>query len=188
MRDAIVTRNPDEELPVPSKWVDFYYETPGDSQGSLLVMVQLIPQEGRTIPRPLKNNITPATRKAYIELILIGIRDMAPYNFQAMTAPFLELELNSFGSSYLSTTQSSKRPTPDNPNFLEKIIMPVQLPEHSIFCSPLQVRVIYLCCCQFVRSSSCISSHYFAICVSSLCSTFAILHRKIISSPLLFSP
>jgi len=140
MRDAIVTHNPDEPLPIPSKWLDFFYEVPGDSQGSLLVMVQIIPQEGRVIPKPLRNNITPATRKAYLELILIGIRDMAPFNFQSMCAPFVEIELNSFGSSYLSTTGSSKRPVPDNPNFLEKIVMPVMLPEHSIFCSPLQVR------------------------------------------------
>jgi hypothetical protein len=67
------------------------------------------------------------------------MRDLAPYNFQAMSAPFLEIELNSFGSTYLSTTASSKRPEPENPNFLEKIIMPVELPEHSVFASPLQV-------------------------------------------------
>jgi hypothetical protein len=78
-------------------------------------------------------------QQAFIELILIGMRDLAPYNFQAMSAPFLEIELNSFGSTYLSTTASSKRPEPENPNFLEKIIMPVELPEHSVFASPLQV-------------------------------------------------
>lgn len=140
MQDAVISANPDEPLPIPSKWINFFYEEPGDTQGSLLVMVQLIPTLGRSIPKPIREGITPATRKAYIELILIGIRDMAPYNFQSMCAPFLEVELNSFGSSYLSTTASSKRPEPENPNFLEKIVMPVMLPEHSIFSTPLQIR------------------------------------------------
>jgi hypothetical protein len=140
LQDAILSKNADDPLPIPTKWVDFFFEVPGDSQGQLLVNVQLIPTLGKSIPKPIREGITPATRKAFIELILIGIRDMAPYNFQSMCAPFVEIELNSFGSSYVSTTAPSKRPEPENPNFLEKIVMPVLLPEHSIFSSPLQIR------------------------------------------------
>jgi len=139
MQDSVVTANPDAELPTPSQWSDFFYETPGDSTGQLLTMVQLIPTLGKQISRD-PAPIVPDTRKAYLELILIGIRHMSPYNFQAMQSPFLQFELNSFGSTYLLETASSKRPDPSNPNFLEKIVMPVMLPEHSVFSSPLQVR------------------------------------------------
>jgi len=138
MRDAIVS-TADSPLPIPTKWLDFYYETPGDSQGSLLVLVQLIPTLGRIIPPPANAEIEIDTQKATIELILIGIRDLAAYNFQAMSAPFVEIEMNSFGSTYNFVTAPSKRPDPDNPNFLEKIVMPVLLPLHSVFCTPLQV-------------------------------------------------
>lgn len=141
LSDALVSQSADDVLPTPSKWMEFFFEEPGDGQGTLLVQVQLIPTYGKSIPKPVRlGGITPESRKAYIELILIGVRDMAPYNFQSMVSPFLEIELISFGSSYLSTTAPSKRPEPSNPNFLERIVLPVMLPEHSIFSTPLQIR------------------------------------------------
>eukprot|EP01034_Spumella_vulgaris_P027083 gene27083-33756_t len=138
MQDAVITQNVDDPLPDP-KWVDFFREVPKDGQGHLLTLVQLIPTMGKTLSKKADPIKVPC-RDAYIELILIGVRDMSPFNFQAMQHPFMEIELNSFGTSYLSCTKASKRPSPSNPNFLEKIIMPVKLPENSIFASPLQVR------------------------------------------------
>lgn len=138
MEDAVITPTIDAELPNP-KWVKFFREVPGDGQGELLTLVQLIPTMGKTLPKEAKKIDIPCV-DANIELILIGVRDMAPFNFQAMQAPFLEIELNSFGTSYISQTQTSKRPNPSNPNFLEKIVMPVKLPVNSIFASPLQMR------------------------------------------------
>jgi len=139
IHDAIVTPDYEAPLPVPSVWSDFFFEKPGDSEGQLLTLVQLIPTLGKVIPKTCAP-IIPETKKAWIELILIGIRDMAPYNFQNMKSPFVEIELNSFGSEYLSETSPSKRPEPMNPNFLEKIKMEVQLPLESVFSSPLQIR------------------------------------------------
>lgn len=78
------------EFPEPT-WFDFFKEVKGDGQGKLLVLVQLIPKLGRNISKEPTINITPETESAYIELIALGIRDLAPYNFQAVQAPFLEL-------------------------------------------------------------------------------------------------
>jgi len=59
-----------------------------------------------------------------------------------MQNPFIEIELSSFGSSYKATTATSKKPDPSNPNFLERIMMPVALPLKSIFATPLQIRAL----------------------------------------------
>ena len=146
LQDAVVTEDPDQDILQDPRWYELYKEAPGDSQGALLVLVQLVPSMGRFAhkltgkERPAPRSIVPASREAFIEVIAVGIRDMAPYNFQSMQAPFLEIELNSMGAKYLQITQPSKRPNPSNPNFLEKLVLPCQLPIKSIYASPLQLR------------------------------------------------
>jgi hypothetical protein len=110
--------------------------------GELLVSIQLIPTLGRSIPKPKENPtiFDVPTRNAFIEFLVIGIRDMAPFNYQPMQSPFISVELNSFGSKFKSQTATSKKPEPANPNFLEKLIMPVVLPENALFSSPLQIK------------------------------------------------
>lgn len=59
-----------KDLPLP-KWVKFFREVPGDSQGEILMQVELIPTYGKRIHSSIQS-IEPPTRKAFIELILIG--------------------------------------------------------------------------------------------------------------------
>jgi hypothetical protein len=118
---------------------------PGDSQGELLLNVQVIRlSEDKNSDRDKlmkpPNSITPEMRDAFIEIIAIGIRDMTPFNFQPMVSPFLQLELNSTGASYLAETEPTRRPSPSNPNFLEKILIPCKIPWKSIYATPLQLR------------------------------------------------
>jgi hypothetical protein len=141
MKDhAIVSDEKDvTKLPDP-KWVEFFFEVPKDSQGELLISVQLVPTLGKgKIEQPPKTFEVP-TRPGFIEFLVIGIRDMAPYDFLPMQAPFIGLELSSFGSKYKSMTATSKKPDPSNPNYLEKIIMPVTLPDNALFSTPLQIK------------------------------------------------
>lgn len=138
MKDAVVTPDPDDPLPDPM-WREFFFEVPGDSQGAVLMHVQLIPTNGTQVPK-VPASIVPESRTAIIEFIVIGIRDMAPFNFQNMQNPFLAIELNSFGSTFLSETKPSKKPEPMNPNYLERILMPVELPLNSIYTTPLLIK------------------------------------------------
>lgn len=64
--------------------------------GALLISVQIIRKEnpGQTFSPP--PSIIPTMRKAYIEIIALGIRDMLPYNFVPMQNPYLEIEHYSF--------------------------------------------------------------------------------------------
>jgi len=97
-----------DKFPDPT-WEFFFKETAGDGQGAVLVSIQLIPTLGREISPVIAkpNPIIPKTRSAIVELIVIGCRDLAPYNFVPIQAPFLEMELSSFKSKFLSQTQIS---------------------------------------------------------------------------------
>ncbi len=140
LRDANVTT--DISSISDPKWFDLFKEVPNDADGQLLISVQLIPltvasTDTLKLPSP---SIVPELRDAFVEVIAIGIRDMAPYNFLPMQSPFLEIEIDSFGNRQLTSTTTSKKPTPSNPNFLERMCIPVKLPMKSLFAPPLQLR------------------------------------------------
>jgi hypothetical protein len=135
LRSAVVTTDPDADLPDP-KWYEFFKEVPDDGEGELLVQIQLIPSLGSSFVTEPKS-IIPETKDAFIEVLVIGVRDMSPYNFIPMQAPYLEIEMDSFGTKYKSGTNKSKKPNPSNPNFLEKLIIPVKLPIKSLYSAPL---------------------------------------------------
>ena len=122
-------------------WTDLFIELPGDTQGSLLtsVIVCMAPEEA--LPPP--ESIVPKTSERYIELILLGLRDLAPFNFQAIQNPFLEIEcLSADNTKEVYRTKAVKKPSPSNPNFLEHVkSMAVQLPDNPIFALPLFLRV-----------------------------------------------
>jgi hypothetical protein len=143
LQDAIRTMDPSQPLPRDPKWYSLFKEKPGDSQGAVLIAVELVPEMIITNKEVLKHksNIKPETVDAFIEIIAVGIRDLAPFNFQPMVFPFMEIELNTIGTKYLQSTAPSKVPNSSNPNFLEKIILPCALPKKSIFATPLQIRV-----------------------------------------------
>ncbi|RYH28939.1 hypothetical protein EON65_10350 [archaeon] len=122
-------------------WLKFFYEVPGDSQGEVLVAVQLIPTLGKTIPKPPKDEFTVQSRDAFIEFLVVGMRDMAPYMMQPIQNPFVNIELNSCGTRFATDTKKSKEPEPMNPNFLQRIVMPVKLPVNSLFTTPLLLKV-----------------------------------------------
>jgi hypothetical protein len=150
--DAFVSTDfniPGKDLPDP-KWYNFFREKPGDGHGKLLVLAQLIPTNGQSIPVPnfdkleerMKHlSIVPESKDCYIEMLAVGMRNLAPYRFLPMQNPFMEISLSSLGTVYDSKTKPSKLPSPANPNFLEVIKMAVKLPVKSIFASPINIRV-----------------------------------------------
>lgn len=131
----------DLSAPLPDPiWNDFYIEEPGDGAGKLLMSCQLIPKSTPDYIPPVAPSLEPAKKTAYLEVIALGIRNMAPFNFQAMTSPFLEIEYDSFGHKEIVTTEASKKPNPNDPNFLQRLVFEVQLPDNALFATPLHLR------------------------------------------------
>ena len=71
------------------------------------------------IPALPKNSIAPETYDAFVEMVVLGLRNLAPYKFVKMQNPYLEIEVSkSATSTTVVKTAPSKRPDSSNPNFL----------------------------------------------------------------------
>lgn len=149
LKEAYVLADPTDELPDPV-WRDFYLEEPGDGQGKFLIGIQLIQKPSPDYVPPAPLPLFPKLKEAWIEIIALGIRNMAPFNFQAMQNPFLQIDYDSFGKKDSINTESSKKPSPDNPNFLQRMVMAVHLPDNALFSTPLHLTAkvcSYYCMC-----------------------------------------
>jgi len=146
-----------DNVPKP-KWYDIMKEYKGDQVGQVLASFQLIkvkPGAEKTLPPP--PCIRPDYRDAAIEIVCLGIRDMVPYKFLPMQFPSLEFTLD--GAELRTTTKKdgseekslrpitnkmetkqSKTPRADNANFLERIVMDVQMPQDTLFAPPLKIK------------------------------------------------
>ena len=85
-------------------------------------MVELIPKmPDQIIPALPKNSIAPETYEAYVEMVILGLRNLAPYKFIKMQNPYLEIEVSKTATTNaITSTAPSKRPDASNPNFLGK--------------------------------------------------------------------
>ena len=106
-------------------------------------MVDLIPKEpGQIIEKLPDYHIRPETRDAWVEMVVLGLRSLTPYHFQLMQNPCLEIEVSNAGKEpTIVTTNNSKKPNTSNPNFLERLTIPISLPMNPIFAQPLFLRV-----------------------------------------------
>lgn len=56
--------------------------------------------------------------EAYLEITTLGCRNLIPYNFLPITLPRLEFVLETPDDTLSSKSPESKKPSPQNPNFL----------------------------------------------------------------------
>jgi hypothetical protein len=170
LREALFCRSNQLSDPlVDPQWQELFFEVPGDGQGAILILVQVIAKSSPTEQLPPPPSIIPKTKKAFIEIIALGLRNMVPFNFVPIQSPFLEIEHYSFteqdeadGSRKISNlfkqrhlddkpkksclvvktllkTGTSKLPVASNPNFLEKLTIQVTLPEKALYAQPLVI-------------------------------------------------
>lgn len=112
MDSAVVTEDPAQEITQDPVWRPLFRDKPGDTTGELLVMIQLVPlidSRGQPVPKSVlaikPRSIVPASRLAYIEVVAIGLRGLAPFNFEPIQQPYMEFELSSVGTQYHQTTK-----------------------------------------------------------------------------------
>jgi hypothetical protein len=129
------------QLPNP-RWYPLMFQEPGDSEGEILASIELIRKQFPDEEVPLSTTIVPKTRKAYLELTVLGLRSMEPFQFLPIQLPFVEFILG--GKDHASQemiTERSKRPSGNNPNFLQRIVKEVELPENAHFAPRLNIIV-----------------------------------------------
>ena len=106
-----------------------------------MLVVPIDPDELVEPPDP----IIPKTRPAFIEMVVVGLRNLAPYKYQNMVSPFLEIEPGAIADDMkhdVTRTKHSRKPSPSNPNFLERFVIETTLPQNPIFAQPLFIRAI----------------------------------------------
>ena len=129
-----------KDLPDP-KWVDFFYEKEGDGEGQLLASVQLIPSSPGHATEFPKTDIKPDHREAFLEITTLGCRNLIPYNFLPITLPRLEFVLALADETITLASPDSKKPSPQNPNFLRYDVLNVQkFPKKAIFAPRLLIK------------------------------------------------
>ncbi|EQC29479.1 hypothetical protein SDRG_12727 [Saprolegnia diclina VS20] len=135
--------NDAHEPPVP-EWYPLMQQEEGDTEGFILTSVIVVRKDRPDMIFPVPRPIVPKMRKAYLEIIVLGLRDMKPFQFMPMQLPFIEFTLG--GAKALQggeelVTERSKRPSAANPNYLHRIVQEVELPEDPLFAPVLGVLV-----------------------------------------------
>jgi len=128
------------EFPDP-KWVNFMIEKEGDAEGQLLALVQLIPSSPGHALVPPKPNVFPESMPAFLEITTLGCRNLIPYQFLPITLPRVQFVLQTAEELLELSSPDSKKPSPQDPNFLRYDIIKVEkFPVKSIFAPRLQVK------------------------------------------------
>eukprot|EP00752_Nemacystus_decipiens_P012043 g10677.t1 len=131
-----------ETLPAPPTptWESFFMESPGDGYGELLVSTQLIHTKSADMPEP--QSIIPETRLAYLDMVIMGIRNMRPYKYLPMQLPYCVFEVDDMdGTKRTVLTDTSNKPTGRDANFLQHIKLEVRLPLDVIYAPRVKIRV-----------------------------------------------
>ncbi|OQR94660.1 hypothetical protein THRCLA_08129 [Thraustotheca clavata] len=135
--------NDAHDPPVP-EWYPLMQQLEGDTDGFILCSVVVVRKDRPDMIFPKPREIIPKTRKAYLEIVVLGLRDMKPFQFMPMQLPFIEFSLGGAKTAQGGVelkTERSKRPSASNPNYLHRIVHEVELPEDPLFAPVLGVVV-----------------------------------------------
>jgi hypothetical protein len=125
------------------KWNDLYLDDPKDTSGRLLSAFQLIQKEiAHEIPLP---NLEPELRDCTIQIAIIGVRNLPPYQFRDVVAPMIEFDMGdrTDASKILRNSKPlipTSNPTSDF-NFVELIDIPYRLPIEELYSPWVNVRL-----------------------------------------------
>ncbi len=106
--------------------------------------MQLISTRAGAAPIPVPD-IHPQMVDSFVEIIAVGCRGLSAYNFLPIQNSHLTFEIGSRSvkggarGAVRAETASSRRPNGSNPNYLERIVLPVQLPLNPLYSPQLLV-------------------------------------------------
>ena len=111
--------------------------------GHVLLTFQLIQKsEAAQVVPFLPVSIRPRYQDWWLEVVALGCRKLASYKFMPAQHPYVELDTGDRSlTSNVKRTANSKKPSGTNPNFCERIVMPVQIPVNPLFAPALSMRL-----------------------------------------------
>eukprot|EP00003_Mantamonas_plastica_P023874 TRINITY_DN4363_c0_g1_i1.p1 TRINITY_DN4363_c0_g1~~TRINITY_DN4363_c0_g1_i1.p1 ORF type:complete len:910 (+),score=331.98 TRINITY_DN4363_c0_g1_i1:865-3594(+) len=123
------------------KWHEMYKDNRDEHQGSILASFQLIPEED-IAKFPAPETIVPQMKDCVFEISVVGLRNMLPYLFADISNPWLEFDCGDRSNEEnILRTQTCNEPSGKNPNHLEVLRMPIQLPLNPLYAPTINMRV-----------------------------------------------
>jgi hypothetical protein len=98
--------------------------------------------EKRLLSQPLTppKEIQPHMRRVWLDIHILGIRNLKKIGMSSIRKPFLQFDLASQTFGDLVRTAPSRVPSATNPNFQDRLVMETQVPEDPMFAPALEVR------------------------------------------------
>lgn len=104
-------------------------------QGKVLASLQLVQKGHLQVQLPPPPPINPPFRKAYLEIICVGVRHLKPFMLIAAQKPLLKFHVprdcncsNGCRDCRPYQTHASSRPNGPNANILHRVMMPILVP------------------------------------------------------------
>ncbi|CAI5741958.1 unnamed protein product [Peronospora destructor] len=124
------------------KWFPICYEKPGDTQGELLLSFDLLKKDTPGVIVEPPESIRPPAEEAFVEIMCLGCRGLQPTGFMPINTPFAKFEIGEITkTNQRKFTNPSSKPSSCNPNFLQRIVVPVKMPLDSLFAPRLNITV-----------------------------------------------
>ncbi|RLN96364.1 hypothetical protein BBJ28_00020588, partial [Nothophytophthora sp. Chile5] len=124
------------------KWYPICYEKPGDTEGELLLSFDLIKKDTPGVIVEPPESIRPPAEDKFVEIMCLGCRGLKPKGFMPVNTPFAKFEIGeTTKTNQPKFTNPSSKPSSRNPNFLQRVIVPVRMPLDSLFAPRLNITV-----------------------------------------------
>ena len=129
------------------QWYTVHKVEMGDAEGQMLIGVELIRHAHPNMPAitiPRAVDITPITVPGFVEIIALGCRNIAPHAMMPIQYPSMTFNTGAAGGKahQVKNTKNSKKPSGQDPNFMERILVPIDIPVRPIFMPTLQCNVV----------------------------------------------
>lgn len=127
--------------PLP-QWYPIFFEKEGDSEGELLLSFDLIQKDSPSAVVEPPPSIHPPTEDVFVEVTCLGCRGLQSTGFMPLASPLAKFEIGEISKlNQPKFTNPSSKPSPKNPNFLQRVLIPVKMPVDALFAPRLNVTV-----------------------------------------------
>ena len=110
--------------------------------GEILISFQLFEKKNLEQIIPKAEDITPNLRKSYIDIHLLGIRNLIKSsNYRKkINKPYLVFDIAGQNYGEIFQFSGSQKPTPENPNYLDRHNLNILLPEDPLYTPTLEIK------------------------------------------------
>lgn len=139
IKDVYVSKDPSFQVDLTPQWMPLSGIDGKGNMGEILVSFLLIKKKkvDQNVPPP--RTIEPPMRMCWIDLHVIGLRNLMKKGIYKIKQPYLYFDLVSNGYGDSIKTAPSRQPTPENPNFLERCTLKVKIPDDPLYCPMMDI-------------------------------------------------